>query len=119
MPTVLAAAATESTGSLPLVGRDLIEQLTDDTPDKRTLFFEHEGNRAVRQGNWKLVALKDQRWELYDVSRVRTETENLIDQHPDIARNLSGAWDRWAAKNQVTPLPNDYGVGYLKVTKPQ
>ena len=119
MPTVLVAAATESTGTLSLPGRDLIEQLNDTSPDQRTLFFEHEGNRAVRRGNWKLVALKDQRWELYDVSIVRTETKNLVDQHPDIAQKLSAAWDQWAKENQVTPLPTDYGVGYLKTKKPQ
>ena len=39
----------------------------------RTLYFEHESNRAIREGNWKLVALKYQPWELYDMTTVRTE----------------------------------------------
>ena len=35
--------------------------------------------------------------------------------HPDKVKELDAAWTKWAAENQVTPLPKDYGVGYLKV----
>jgi arylsulfatase len=116
MPTALAASGAEYTGSLDLPGVDMVAQLQSDEPDRRTLFFEHEGNRGVRSGKWKLVSLRDQPWELYDFQDTRTEQENLAGEHPEIVEELSGLWNAWAAANQVTPLPDDYQVGYLRGT---
>ena len=114
MPTALAAGGIEYDGSLPLPGQDLMSQIERPPADARTLFFEHQGNRAVRRGRWKLVALDDQPWELYDITTDRTETNNLADQMKDTVRTLERAWDSWAAENYVTPLPRDLGVKYLK-----
>ena len=115
MPTLLAAAQADNTGSLPLPGRDLVEQLlSTKTPSGRSLFFEHEGNRAIRRGSWKLVALKDQPWELYDCSTSRSELTDLAAEHATMVKTLSAQWDAWAKNNLVTPLPDDYQVGYLK-----
>ena len=83
-------------------------------PQVRTLYFEHESNRAILQDRWKLVALKQQDWELYDIQRDRTELANLASTHPKLVRRLAAQWDTWAAANSVTPLPRDYGVKYLK-----
>ena len=113
LPTAVAAAKTQYTGSLPLPGTDLITQINTGGND-RTLYFEHQGNRAVRSGKWKLVALDDQPWELYDFTVDRTETNNLATAHPEKVSELAAAWDRWAAENHVTPLPRDLGVKYLK-----
>jgi arylsulfatase len=53
----------------------------------------HEGNRAIRVGDWKLVAAgANAPWELYDLSKDRTETDNLASQHPDKVRKLEQAW---------------------------
>ena len=76
--------------------------------------FEHQGNRAVRDGKWKLVALDDEPWELYDFSMDRTESNDLSAEHPEIVTELSLAWRQWAAENNVTPLPKDLRVPYLK-----
>jgi len=114
MPTLLAAAQIKSSGTLPLPGRDLVEQLLDTkSPAGRSLFFEHEGNRAIRKGPWKLVALKDQPWELYDCSTTRTELNDLANEHAEMVKTLSSEWDAWAKSHFVTPLPDDYQVGYL------
>ncbi len=113
MPTLLAAAQADYTGSLPLPGRDLITQLRQSSAAERPLFFEHEGNRAIRKGQWKLVALKDQPWELYDCSATRTELNDLAAERADLVKTLSAQWDAWATANFVTPLPADYRVGYL------
>jgi arylsulfatase len=78
------------------------------------LFFEHQGNRAVRSGKWKLVALDDQPWELYNFSVDRVEMNDLSNKHPQRVKRMAAAWDKWGEANQVTPLPRDLGVGYLK-----
>jgi arylsulfatase A-like enzyme len=71
----------------------------------RPLFFEHEGNRAVIHGDWKLVALHKQPWELYHLAKDRSETENLAAEQPDRVRELGTAYDQWAKRTQVLPWP--------------
>jgi len=75
-------------------------------PLKRTapLFWEHESNRAVREGRWKLVAKADQPWELYDMEKDRTEMHDLAATHPQEVQQLSAKWDAWAARANVLPL---------------
>jgi arylsulfatase len=67
-------------------------------PPVRPIFWEHEGNRAVRQGNWKLVAENEKPWELYDLVADRTEMHNLAAEHPVIVKEMSAAYDAWAKK---------------------
>jgi arylsulfatase len=56
------------------------------------LWWLHEGNRAIRMGDWKLVAARDQEWELYDLATDRTETRDLARQRPDKVREMSARW---------------------------
>ena len=59
------------------------------------LWWEHEGNRAIRVGDWKLVAAgQDGPWELYDLATDRTETRNLAREHPAKVRELAERWQR-------------------------
>jgi len=58
----------------------------------------------VRDGKWKLVAMEDKPWELYDLSVDRTEMNNLAAQHPGKVRELAAAWDAWAKRADVLPL---------------
>ena len=67
---------------------DLIDQLNDPGRKIRTLFFEHQGNRAVRAGRLKLVAFDDEPWELYDFNVDRTELDDLAAKHPDRVKEL-------------------------------
>lgn len=113
LPTAVAAAGANDKGPLPPAGIDLIDQINHGG-EERTLFFEHQGNRAVRRGKWKLVALDDQPWELYDFTTDRTETNDLADLYPDRVKEMSNAWDQWGSQNYVTPLPRDLRVPYLK-----
>ena len=113
MPTIVRASGVEYEGQLPMPGKDLIEQLNSEEAEMRTLYFEHESNRAIREGNWKLVALKYQPWELYDMTTVRTEGIDVSQNYHDVVTRLSAKWDSWAEENHVTPLPKDYGVKYL------
>ncbi len=67
------------------------------------LCWEHEGNRAARQGNWKLVSRHPGGWELYDLEADRTELNNLASKHPDKVRELSEKYDQWARRCGVIP----------------
>jgi arylsulfatase A-like enzyme len=58
------------------------------------LWWEHEGNRAIRAGDWKLVTLAKGEWELYDLSRDRGEQNNLATARPEKARELESWWTR-------------------------
>ncbi len=113
LPTAVDVAKATYQGPLPLPGQSLITQFSEPHPQRR-LYFEHQGNRAVRAGRWKLVALDDQPWELYDLDQDRTETQDLARNQPDRVTELAQAWERWGRENQVTPLPRDLGVRYLK-----
>ena len=72
-------------------------------PLKRTqpIFWEHEGNRAIRAGKWKLVSKYLEAWELYDITADRVERNDLAAKHPDIVKKLAGAWEAWAKRANV------------------
>ncbi|MDA1160840.1 MAG: hypothetical protein O2983_14630, partial [Planctomycetota bacterium] len=109
----VSVAGARHEGNLPLPGENLIEQINKGG-EERMLFFEHQGNRAVRHGRWKLVALDDEPWELYDFSVDRVEMNDLSQKYPQRVKKMAAAWDKWGAANQVTPLPRDLKVDYLK-----
>ena len=69
------------------------------------LCWEHEGNRAVRQGRWKLVSAHGGDWELYDLEADRTELRNVIDQRSKKAEALQAAYEHWAKRCDVQPWP--------------
>ncbi len=75
------------------------------------LFWEHEGNRAVREGRWKLVAKENAPWELYDIETDRTELNNLAESQPDRVKDLAAKWDAYAARANVLPLGAWRGTG--------
>lgn len=67
------------------------------------LFWEHQGHRAVRRGQWKLVATHGGPWELYDLENDRTETQDLAASHPSLVAELATEWQRWADRVGVRP----------------
>jgi arylsulfatase A-like enzyme len=71
---------------------------------KQPLFWEHEGNRAIRDGKWKLVAKENQPWELYDMEKDRTEMTNLAEKNPKKVAELAAEWESMAARMNVLPL---------------
>ncbi|MEM0898008.1 MAG: arylsulfatase [Verrucomicrobiota bacterium] len=118
LPTFLAAAEANYEGTLPLPGTNLVPLLRGGEFAPRRLFFEHEGNRAVITNSWKLVALREEPWELYNTWEDRTELKNVAAEFPNITEGIARRWESWAEENLVTPLPNDYQVPYLRVSKP-
>ncbi|MEM9834681.1 MAG: arylsulfatase [Bacteroidota bacterium] len=90
----------------PIEGVSLISAFTEDTLAREAIYFEHEGNRAVRRGSWKLVAKgRESPWELYDMERDRSETNNLAEEHPEVVQQLAQLWQQWAERANVLPWP--------------
>jgi arylsulfatase len=93
---------------VPMAGKSLKPLLISDVGklEDRLLFWEHEGNRAVRTRDWKLVAKgPGATWELYDMNQDRTELNDLASKHPQRIKNLSHAWEKWAIENKVLSWP--------------
>jgi arylsulfatase len=103
----------------PMAGVSLAQSFENHPLDKEFLYWEHEGNRAIRKGKWKLVSracrwphdhdehdtLPDRFWELYDLELDRTENYNLASQYPEMVKELSAEWNTWAAGANVIPKP--------------
>ena len=83
---------------LPLEGISLAPVLRGETRGgHESLYWEWSGNRAMRQGKWKLVWDKlVKKWELYDLAADRTELNDLAETHPDRAKTMADAWFAWA-----------------------
>ena len=71
------------------------------------LYWEHEGNRAVRQGSWKLVSrygpTTGVAWDLYDLQADRTETRDLAATNPEQVAELTAMYEAWARRANVVP----------------
>jgi arylsulfatase len=63
-----------------------------------TLYWEHEGGRAIRAGDWKLSALPKGKWELFNLAEDHTETKDLSVQYPEKVNQMDEAWKAWAKK---------------------
>jgi arylsulfatase len=82
---------------LPVEGRSLVPVLKGESTPPRTLAWEWAGNRAVREGDWKLVwDNRIKQWELYDLSRNRTETNDQAAKQPDRVERMAAMWFDWA-----------------------
>lgn len=72
---------------------------------KEPIFWEHEGNKAVRVGKWKLVQRHRQPWQLFDMEADRTEQHDLASQQPERVARMEAAWNAWAARTFVDEWP--------------
>jgi len=80
-------------------GQSLVPAFTHDGSVKHAyLWWNHEGNRAIRIGDWKLVADHKSPWELYDLSKDRSETHNIAAAHPDRVKEMEQAWTKRAVE---------------------
>ena len=65
------------------------------------VFWEHEGNRAMRDGPWKLVWAREGPWELFHLDQDRTETKDLREAHPKRFATMKRIWESWARRHGV------------------
>jgi arylsulfatase len=89
----------------PLEGQSLVPIFYGRPRQRGPIFWEHEGNRAVRNGKWKLVSKHPGDWELYDMEADRTEMNNLAAQHPDVVQSMDEMYEEWAERSDVLPWP--------------
>lgn len=109
---------------LPMEGRSLVPAFEDKPFARDALFWEHEGNAAVRVGDSKLVRQGRQGpWELYDLAKDRTEQRDMSKAEPGRVKELAAKWNEWAKRAQVIPYPDDKkaakkmgGAGPIRVT---
>lgn len=87
----------------PCEGFSMVPTFGNDAFGRDALFWEHEGNRAVRKDKWKLVCRYPGGWELYDIDANRAETHDLAAQYPGVVAELSALYDQWAARCGVRP----------------
>ena len=107
-----AAYPTERNGQAvtPLEGRSLIPAFEGKPIEREAIYWEHEGNRAIRVGRWKLVAKGPTGpWELYDTEADRSELNDLAAKEPDRARQMAAMWQTFAEKALFVPWPWDRG----------
>jgi len=101
-PTLLELAGGKRPATLegqpvpPPPGRSLASLFAKDGTVKHdSLWWLHEGNRALRVGDWKIVSAgKDGDWELYDLASDRSEARNLAAAMPEKVRELAESWSR-------------------------
>ncbi len=105
---------------LPMEGVSLAPMAKGKKIRKRPIYAEHEGNRMVRDGKWKLVAshYTGHEWELYDIDADRTEQNNLAAKYPDRVEKMEKMYFEWADRCNVLPYPQlvrDYGNRKMKI----
>ena len=116
VPTILdLAGASESAihgpDANPYPGRSLAQTLrTGAKIERGDLFFNHEGNRALKSGKWKIVlAAKEQKaneplkWELYDLETDRAEQNNLAEQYPERVNSMAQRWNEMNEQFRFSP----------------
>jgi arylsulfatase len=93
----------------PMEGRSLVTAFGNQLIQRRSLHWEHQGNAAIRVGDWKLVR-RDRAgaWELFDLKKDRTELNDLTSEQPDQDRILAAQRDARAERARVKPYPNNY-----------
>lgn len=90
----------------PMEGRSLAPAFAGKQIQREALFWEHEGNRAIRIGDWKLVAKgTDTPWELFNMKSDRTEMHDLAAAQSARVKEMSALWDKWARRTNAVPWP--------------
>jgi arylsulfatase len=105
---------------IPYEGKSLQGVFTENSEiEREAIYFEHEGNRGLRQGKWKLVSkaypgaghfrkvdeIPVEEWALYDMEVDRTELNNLANENPEKVKELSEMWQKWAKRTNTVPKP--------------
>ncbi|MGB5369420.1 MAG: arylsulfatase [Flavobacteriaceae bacterium] len=104
----------------PMEGKSLVPVIEGKDLKREALYWEHEGNRAIRMGKWKLISKADKKqsylwdkvddlalsnWELFDMENDRTEMHDLASEHTELAAKMASMWLVWAKRTGIVPRP--------------
>jgi len=104
----------------PMEGRSLIPTFANQDLNKEAIYWEHEGNRAVRMGKWKLISKADKQdsfiwdktdnlessdWELFDMENDRTEMHDLASENTKLVAKMADMWLAWGKRTGIVPRP--------------
>lgn len=108
MPTCLELAGAQYPDSInggktnKLDGKSLMPLIMGQTDVLHdTLYWEHEGGRAIRIGNWKMSSLPNAPWQLFNISEDHTEYNDLAAKYPDKVASMNEAWEKWAVSDGI------------------
>jgi arylsulfatase len=91
----------------PMEGQSLVPVFANQPLNREAIYWEHEGNRAIRMGDWKLVAKgRDGAWELYNISKDRSELDDLAGKYPERVDAMAAMWQTYAERANVIPWPD-------------
>lgn len=112
MPTCLEMAditpPTELNGKtlIPMDGKSFLKEIIeDDFEQEAYIYWEHEGNKGVRKGDWKLVQQFRRDWELYDLSNDPTELNNVLNENNSVFTDLRDHYNAWVETYKIQPWP--------------
>ncbi|MFN4805929.1 MAG: sulfatase-like hydrolase/transferase, partial [Akkermansiaceae bacterium] len=89
----------------PLAGVSLFPILAGEKRESRPpIHLLYEKDRALRDGDWKLVSFRSGPWELYNIAKDRTELNNLAATEPDRVAAMSKAWHEIAQSTMDKPF---------------
>ena len=89
------------------------------TIGREALFWEHEGNCAIRKGNWKLVRKGGKDWELYNIAKDRPEQHDLAAEKPALVKQLGAEFQAYADRANVSPVGTWRGGKKKKAAAPK
>ncbi len=92
----------------PMEGKSLVPTFEGKPIQREAIYWEHEGNRAIRVNDYKLVAKGAKgKWELYNIANDRSEQHNLAGEQRERVEELAAMWQAYAKRADVLPLnPN-------------
>lgn len=99
----------------PYEGKSLVPTFTNKIINRPLLFWEHNANRAIRVGDWKLVSQTktykyftqedEASWELFNLNNDPTELINLATRYPEKVKTLAALWEKEAIRTKAKPWP--------------
>ena len=104
----------------PMEGKSLVPLMEGKGLEREAIYWEHEGNRAVRMDKWKLISKASKKnsyiwdktdelelanWELFDMEKDRTEMHDLAGTHPDLVSKMAEMWLEWGKRTGIIPRP--------------
>jgi len=118
VPTILdlAGIASDSLRKVALPGQSLRPLFEGEADWQRPIWYYHEGNRALRVGDWKIVADKDIPWELFNLEEDRTESNNLAESNPSKVVEMENLWNNMLSEIREDSPYKSTGEQEVKVT---